>query len=154
MGSEKVKQFLETLKNDPEAAKLLKGYETSADQAGEFRIYAEIASQLDYDITEEELKAYMEEAAAFTAEKTEEAAAQIEELSDDVLDGVAGGKEHKNCKDTYRNYENCWITDGCDQIYVMYDDYLCHKHSFDNPCHETAEPCDEGRYCYSTPIFV
>ena len=145
MKDEKVKKFLETMKSDPKAGELLKGYEAPADQAGEIRIYAGIASKLGYEITESDLETYLNNTADIMQKKTEEAAADILELPDDVLDRVAGGnKEHKSCQDTY---ENCWVNDGCDNIYHVYKDYVCHGANWKDPCHETAKPCDNDAYC-------
>ena len=155
MSSEKIQDMLKALSADPKAQELLAKIGRPEDQNGEICIYADIARQLGYDITEADLKDYIEKTADLVAARTKEAEAGIKELPDEVLEKVAGGqKEHDKCKDTYRNYENCWITDGCDQIFVMYSDYVCHKTDFDDPCHETAEPCNNDEYCGRKPKYV
>jgi len=155
MSNEIIKQFLETMNSDPKAGELLKGYEAPADQAGEYRIYAEIASKLGYDITEEDLKTYLAKTAELMAGRTEESAAGIKELPDEVLDQVAGGKkDHDSCKDTYQDRENCWINDGCDSINNMYSDYICHIYYWNKACHEPSEPCDKDAYCHRSMFFA
>ena len=154
MAEKSIKAFINAIATDPKAKELLKGTAQPEDLDAEIRIYADIARQLGYDVTEEELKAYLEKFTGPLKERTEEAVAGIQELPDETLEHVAGGtKEHDNCKDTYRNYENCWVNDGCDSIYHKYSDYVCHKLAWDNPCHETAEPCSHGAYCVYTDIW-
>ena len=155
MAAENVKKILEALQSDPRAQELIKAVERPEDIDGELRIYAEVASELGYDITSEELKDYMEKAAALTTQKTETAASQIEELPDEVLDKVAGGKkDHDTCKDTYKDKENCWVNDGCDNIFNKYDDYVCHIINWDDPCHSTAKPCKNDQYCNYGPNYL
>ena len=31
------------------------------------------------------------------------------------------------CLYSFKNKENCWFNDGCDQIFVAYDDYICKR---------------------------
>ena len=127
MENEIVNQFLETMQSDPKAAELLQGYEAPADQDGEIRIYAEIATRMGYDINEGDLKAYLKKRAEIIKDRTEESATGIKELPDDVLEKVAGGKkDHSDCKYTYKDRENCWFKDGCDNIFQFYNKYKCH----------------------------
>jgi len=136
MATDKIMEILVAIAADPKAQELLESTPKPEDQEAEIRVYADIAAKLGYDITEEELKAYLEKAAGLMAGRTEESAAAIKELPDDVLDKVAGGKkDNDKCKDTYRDYENCWVNDGCDNVYHDYPHYLCHLAFWDNPCH-------------------
>ena len=149
MSLEKIPDIMKALSADPKAQELLANAPQPDDQDGEIRVYAEIARQLGYDITEAELKAFMEKTAASVAARTEEAAADIQELPDEVLDQVAGGGDarHLNCKYSFEDKENCWFKDGCDNVFQLYDDYVCKNLYFDDPCHSTAKPCEHDESC-------
>ena len=56
---------------------------------------------------------------------TEANVAKLEKLPDGELTQIAGGKGDPDCKDTYKNRENCWSNDGCDVVYHDYDNYIC-----------------------------
>ena len=71
--------------------------------------------------------------------------AGIRELPDEALDEVAGGKDNPACKSTYQDYENCWYDDGCDNIFQIYDEYICHRGFFTDHCHETAGMAEDIR---------
>ena len=58
--------------------------------------------------------------------KAQAAKDEIENLSEQELAEVAGGKGHSDCRDTFKDRENCWVNDGCDHIYEDYRGYLCH----------------------------
>ena len=148
MAERDVRAFINAITKDPRAQEILKDIPQPEDQEAEIKVYADISAQLGYDITEEDLKAYLEKTSEIIVGRTEEATADIQELPDDVLDKVAGGKkDHDNCKDTFKDRENCWINDGCDNFYNNYDNYVCHRLYYSDPCHETAKPCSKDMYC-------
>ena len=121
--------MLKALSAEPKAQELLAKVERPDDQDGEICVYADIARQLGYDITEADLKDYIAKKEDLVAARTKEAEAEIKELPDEVLEQVAGGKkEHDECKDTYRDYENCWAKDGCDFALIWYGDYHCYRY--------------------------
>ena len=133
MTVDNIKKIIEAMEADPKVQELLKDTPQPENQETEIRVYADIAAQLGYDITEEDLKTYLENTSMIIAGRTEEAAGDIQELPDDVLDKVAGGKkDHESCMDTYRDYENCWYNDGCDLFFRHYHDYICHKLDYVN----------------------
>ena len=154
MSSEKIQDMIKALSADPKAQELLANAVQPEDQEGEISVYADVARQLGYDITEADLKDYIEKTADLVAERTKEAEAGIQELSDEVLEKVAGGKDHNSCKDTYKDRENCWVNDGCDNVYNMYSDYVCHIISYSDPCHATAKPCSNDAYCLRHPYYI
>ena len=148
MAAEKMKEIIQAITTDPKAQELLNSVAQPEDIDSEVCVYADIAKQLGYDITEEDLKVYLERLADSLIVRTEEAAAGIQELPNETLEQVAGGKkEHDDCKDTYRDYENCWLNDGCDLVYNDYNNYVCHNVSWVDPCHEKARPCSGDAYC-------
>lgn len=123
---DKVKEFFEKLSTDPEARELLRSAEKPGNQEDVLKAYVDLAGKLGIALTEEELKAYLEEEKKVREVRTEAAAAQITELPDEALNAVAGGnKDHDECSNTYKDKENCWFNDGCDNVYHMYDDYHC-----------------------------
>ena len=120
---EKFRQFLEEIRNNPAAEEMLKGKGTPQDAAEEIRTYTEIANRLGYSFTEDEMKNCAEQEAAAQRGKREADIQAIQELPESELSEVAGGGD--TCKNTYRNRENCWKNDGCDNIVNMYDHYIC-----------------------------
>ena len=43
-------------------------------------------------------------------------------------DSVAGGVVMPHdCKDTFKDEENCWFNDGCDKTINKYPDYRCKR---------------------------
>ena len=125
MVSDQINQFIEQIKSDPDAQELLKKYPKGSSREDEIKAYTEIAGQLGYTFSEAELKEAVDEKRKLRMEKTEETASQIQELSDEVLDQVAGGKDHKECKNTYKDREDCWKSDSCDWIVNLYDGSIC-----------------------------
>ena len=87
----------------------------------------EIARHFGYDITKEELIESSRARCKALEEAGQAAEKAVEELSVDQLDSVAGGKDNENCKDTFKDQENCWWEDGCDVNYNTYSGYNCNK---------------------------
>ena len=119
----RIERFLEALRTSPEAEEFLKNRPAGGSMEEETAAYAEIAGRLGYEISAEELRAYAEETAASRRGRTEQAANTIRSLSEDEMSEAAGGGD--TCKSTYKNRENCWRSDGCDNIVNYYDHYVC-----------------------------
>ena len=61
----------------------------------------------------------------------------IEALSEQELGVASGGKApYEKCHVSYKDRENCWVADGCDNVIVMYPGYLCQKF-FKDSCEKT-----------------
>ena len=125
MASDQINKFIEQINSDPDVQELLKNRPKGDNREDEIKVYTGLAAQLGYTFTEADLKEAVEEKRNLRMEKTEEAAAGIEELSDEVLDRVAGGKDHQECKNTYKDREDCWRSDSCDWIVNLYDNSIC-----------------------------
>lgn len=139
-------ELIETMLRDPRAGEWLKGKERPENREEEVRVYAEIAEKLEMDLTAEDIGEYIQQAEQACRARTEKAADMVQQLSDEELDQVAGGKENPSCMDTYQDYENCWYADGCDNVFQIYDEYICHRGFFTDHCHQTAVPCDHDYY--------
>ena len=122
---EKVKEFLEALKTSPQAQKLL-GQTSPNSEADELRAYEEAAKSLGYSLTAEEISDGIRKLAKKQKAITEQAESGIQNLDLDELESVSGGKKgHDNCEDTFKNKENCWWEDGCDNYINEYSTYVC-----------------------------
>lgn len=126
MAAENAKELFNMLKTDPRAKELLHELEKPENPDDILKAYADLAGKLGISLTEEELKSYLGNEAKTQESRTDAAAAKITELPDEAMDAVAGGGDHEDCKDTFRDHENCWVNDGCDAIYHKYDDYGCY----------------------------
>ena len=144
MSSKEIFKMLEVLRTDPKAQELLAGYGKPEDES---KALAEVAGKLGYDISAEELRSCMEEAEKRIRENTKVTAEVIEQLPDEDLSKVAGGKRHSDCKDTFKDRENCWFNDGCDIVNNHYDDYLCHLSYYKHSCKEKSSTCSEEYDC-------
>ena len=125
MATEQVKQFLQAVATDPRAGRILESMAAPENEAAEFRAYLDLAEKLGYAVGEEDLRRAIGELNEETAARTEETAGRIRELSADELSEAAGGGDHGNCSDTFRDEENCWYNDGCDVIFRWYNNYNC-----------------------------
>ena len=137
---DKIRRFLEELGSSPEAQALLDSREKPRNAREEIRAYAEVARSIGSGVSEEDLAAYIAEREKAVRERTDAACAGISELPAEQLSIASGGKGHDSCKYSYKDYENCWHTDGCDHIYQSYPDYYCHYFSL---CGKQGMPlCD------------
>ena len=93
----------------------------------ELDAYVVIAKQVGLDFTVEEIAAVIEERAQEQLAKTEASIAKLEKLPDENFSQIVGGKGDPDCKDTFKNKENCWHNDGCDVVYHYYDTYICKR---------------------------
>ena len=136
-------EMIEKMLRDPKAGEWMKGRARPENTEDEIGIYVEIAEKLGLDLKADEFREYLQRAEQACRDRTEKAADMIQVLPDDELDQVAGGEA---CKSTYQDYENCWYDDGCDNIFQIYNEYICHRGFFTDHCHETAVPCDHDYY--------
>ena len=146
MAIEKVKETLEKLMADPKAKELFKGLEPPKSEEEKALKIVEAAKKLGYDLEAADLAEYLQKAAADQKKKTEAQAEAIQMLDDSEVERAVGGLNHDNCEDTFLDYENCWYDDGCDNIFQIYDEYICHRGFFTDHCHQTAVPCDHDYY--------
>ena len=139
MKHEKVRAFLETMRNDPRAQEKIARIPEPENHEGRIRAYEKVANELGYDLSDTDLDAYIADHDKYLQARADAAAEKISEIPEDELVEVAGGGDHPDCKDTYKDKENCWVNDGCDIINNHYPDYDCHLNL---KCHNY-----NGSYC-------
>lgn len=91
-----VKEFIEKLGKDPKARELLKKKEKFTTEAEALNAYVDVAKELGYDITGDDLTAAIEALEQEQKNKTEGAASAITALPDDDLKEAAGGEADEN----------------------------------------------------------
>ena len=123
MAIEKVKLFMGMIRKNEELQKEIQENIQGKEMDEVIRYYAGLADRLDFDVTEEDLRAALAGEEKLRA-RTDAAIEQVEELSLDELEAVAGGM-HDKCANTYTDRENCILLDGCDMVIFPYDKYLC-----------------------------
>lgn len=128
MSVESVKKFFESLQTDPRAQELLKDCPRPESLDDTVKAYADVAGKMGLALTEDDLRSALEEEMQNQKHSTEAAAEKIRELPDEAMEQVAGGKQHYECHDTYKDHENCWFNDGCDIVFRSYEHYCCHWH--------------------------
>ena len=144
--SRKTRKTIEKMLQDPRAQEYMKTVSRPETPEEEIRLYEELAKKLDLDLKAEEIREYVQQAEQACRERTDQQAGQILELQEEDLAKVSGGKDNPSCMESYKDYENCWYSDGCDNIFQIYDQYICHRGFFTDHCHETAVPCDHDYY--------
>ena len=122
MTKKEIAEALEELRKQPEICEKMK-QETPEDVPA---FWAKVLAEKGCNVSSEEIASYIQEAEEERRKKTQENAGKIEEVSDQELEKVAGGKDHPECKDTFKDRENCWVNDACDAVYNEYDKYYCH----------------------------
>ena len=144
MDHEKARAVLDSLSTDPQAQELLAKISEPDSLEARIRVYVNIAEELGYDLTEQELSDYLSVRENEVRASTEAAAEEIRKLRYDELAGVAGGGSHSECKDTYKDKENCWFNDACDIAIHHYKGYQCHRNW---SCRNYASsPCGEEQF--------
>ena len=122
MANEKTLEILKKMKADPKAKELFEGMEkpTSPDEA--ISAYAQVAEKLGYGITAEDIREAVKQEETIRKAKTDKVVADMEELKDDDLEGVAGGKENDACANTvdFSISEWCWSNDWCAKFEIKY----------------------------------
>ena len=132
MEKNKAEQFLTDLSKNAEIRKYMENY-TIPEGTEKAEALADVAARFGYEITKEDLMKAIEKQASELDDSRQAAEKEVVELSTDDLDTVAGGAllskggepEHIDCKETFKDKENCWYNDGCDYAFNMYDDYHC-----------------------------
>ena len=82
---------------------------------------------MGYSLTAEELTKGLEALEAEQGAKTGKAEEGVFELDLAAMEAVTGGKDHKECSDTFKDKENCWWEDGCDSYILDYGNYKCKR---------------------------
>ena len=113
MSKESAIKFLRELKTNEKAKELLQGRERPKSKDEAIKAYAEIAAELGEDISPEDFARALEEIEAEIHQKTEAVSADMVELDDDDLEGVAGGKDHPECENTVDYSDWCGLNDWC-----------------------------------------
>ena len=129
MSDKRIEEIVAAMRTDPAAVKLLKGREAPKTLEETVEAYVAVAKELGYDLTVEELAAYIFEQDAARRARTDELAEGVRRLDDSDVAEVAGGrnKDKKPCKDTYLDEENCWFNDACDVTTNSYPGYKCRR---------------------------
>ena len=123
MTKKEIADVLEEVRRSPEIVEKVK--KDSPQDISAF--WAKVLIEKGYNVSSEEIASFIREAEEERRKKT---AGKIEELSDQKLAEVAGGKKyHSDCRYTYKNEENCWHDDACDIVYYEYGGYIC-NHNF------------------------
>ena len=120
MSLENAKKFLEDLDTNEEAMAKLKESGKDLDESQEISLFGTIARESGYDTTDEELEEILKRVRDCVAATSDQTAKDLDKLPREELDHVAGGKDHDRCEDTYKDSDNCWITDKCKKVILAY----------------------------------
>ena len=127
MSKESAIKFLRELKTNEKAKELLQGRERPKSKDEAIKAYAEIAAELGEDISPEDFARALEEIEAEIHQRTEAVSADMVELEDNDLEGVAGGYYYEDgCARTYSVFSSCDEVDYCFfsiSNYECYNDY-------------------------------
>ena len=133
MSKESAIKFLRELKTNEKAKELLQGRERPKNKEDAIKAYAEVAKELGEDISPEDFAEALEKIEAEIHQKTKAVSADMEELKDDDLEGVAGGfyryvvgrsqlkQVYDECENDFTD-TNCYITDACENHVNFYYD--------------------------------
>ena len=88
---EQMKEFLMALQNDPKAQELLSNRPTPANDEEAVKAYVELAGELGFELTAEQIVAEAANAAKELYARTEAAQSALEDLDQEDLEMVAGG---------------------------------------------------------------
>ena len=114
MSKETAIKFLRELKTNEKAKELLQGMEKPKNKDDAIKAYAEIAAKLGEDISQEDFAWSLEEIEKEIHQRTEAVSADMVELQDDDLEGVAGGYYYEDgCARTYSVFSSCDEVDYC-----------------------------------------
>ena len=120
MSKESAIKFLRELKTNEKAKELLQGRERPESKDEAIKAYAEVASELGEDISPEDITQALEEIEAEIHQRTETVSADMEELEDDDLGDVAGGKDNPECVNTVDYSGWCGSNDWCALFEIVY----------------------------------
>ncbi len=149
MAIENVKDLLKTIRTDTKAQAKLAGLDKAEGEDGTIRYFAKAAKILSFDVTEADLRAFLEAQSAAQVVRTENAAEQIKELGNDELEAASGGGRGRGevfdtCHYSFKNFENCWVHDGCDVENQHYEGYMCRHNYAGIQCGtKESQACDE-----------
>ena len=114
MSKENAIKFLRELRTNEKAKELLQGRERPKNKDDAIKAYAEVAKELSEDISPEDFAQALKEIEAEIHQKTKAVSADMEELKDDDLEGVAGGYYWEDgCARTYNIFDSCKYVDYC-----------------------------------------
>ena len=151
MATEKVMELLDAIRTDPKAKEMLKGTAKPKSDEEMIRLCAELAPSLGFDVTEDEIRAGVE---AIKQERMKKTAADIQALSDEDAEKIAGGREdlfrtgedapdghEMGCFATYHNWR--WSRDH--DYWCTYD-YYCyqHHHNLSYTCDTQTRGCEDN----------
>ena len=132
---ENVKMFLEELDQNEKAQEMLKA--VAADGAEpDIAAMAKAARETGYDVTEDEMQAFLAQIEKHTAKASDAVAEKLIELTSDEMELVAGGKVRDACRDTYAPGENCLLNDACHKWFQYY-----------STAEDKEKICDGQFYC-------
>lgn len=127
MEEEKKMELFGQFRKDPKLREAIEKTGIPEDTEETIKMLAGLAQEFGYALSGEDILDALSAAEKQRKADTEKTVEQIERLADDDLTPVAGGKYYKDCEDTYLDKENCFRTDGCDQHYNMYPEYVCNS---------------------------
>ena len=118
MNKKELAEALEEVRKQPEI-----GEKVKQDSPKDVPVFwAKVLTEKGYNVSSEEIASFIQEA---EEERKKTTAGKIKELQDQELEEVAGGRWHPQCEYTYKDKENCWAEDGCDNVFIWYDNYIC-----------------------------
>lgn len=120
MSKESAIRFLRELRTNEKAKELLQGRERPKNKDDAIKTYAEIAVKLGEDISQEDFAWSLEEIEKEIHQRTETVSADMEELEDDDLGNVAGGKDNPECINTVDYSGWCGSNDWCALFEIVY----------------------------------
>ena len=133
MEKSEIAKILEEVRANPDVVEELREQDSPGTLEEVAAVWTKAAVSLGHSVSEEEISAYIREAEEEMRRKAQDTKDEIETLSEQELEDVAGGKGHSQCQVSYKDKENCWIADGCDNVAVVYPGYKCHK-LFEGTC--------------------
>ena len=134
---DKVKEFLELVKNDPKGKELAEKLGRPKNDTEAIDGYLRIAKELNFSLTEEELTEGLKNLMRERKTQSEKITLDAEDL-----DNVAGGYHDPKCSDTYETEgEWCWFTDSCT---LFINNYYENSYYYE-------DPNNKGRDSYFDP---
>ena len=130
MATEKTLEILKKMKADPKAKELFDGMEKPKSPDEAISAYAQIAEKLGYGITADDIKEAVKQEESRRKAKTDKVLADMQELKDDDLEGVAGGfytfvdcvKVYDKFLYSFRGDVKCGSRDACTIEDIYYYD--------------------------------
>lgn len=136
MSVEKAKEFYSKVSSDETLRADLEKAVSAVEEEKKMEVILDCAQKSGFDITEAELKEYLQASAEEVLKRSREAEQQIQEMRPEELEKVAGGKVRPcnktgscdangrivKCVDTAREGENCVLTDACNKSFVLYEE--------------------------------